>query len=65
MKKIIRCDNFEREGPGHDDVLLCENVSDEWAKKIVDALIEMYTRDNGQYYYRAVDNDYKLQVFEP
>lgn len=60
--KIVRVDNFDREI--YDDVLICENVSQYYGKDIV----EFFNNREGEYsdwYYRLVEDDYKLFKFEP
>ena len=60
--KIIRRDNFDREWPGHEDLLIAENVEKHYLEVIVKALNRMDDMC-GQYYYEAVEDSYKLQVF--
>lgn len=64
--KIICSDNFGREGPGHDDKLVAENITDvEDGPVMADALNVKFGGEQSPYYYRVVDDDYKLQIFEP
>ena len=60
--KVIRVDNFDREGPGHDDKVEASNLSEEEARALAKKLNEQ--RGGEESYYRAVPDDYKLQVFE-
>jgi hypothetical protein len=63
--KIISVDNFDREGPGHDDSLVADNVSSGYIKTMVQALNESHSGNGAQRFFRAVEDDYELQVFEP
>jgi len=61
--KIIVVDNFDREGPGSNDGLIAENVSLYWGTRIVE-LLNMDTPENGDDYFRLVEDSYKLKKFE-
>lgn len=71
--KIIRVDNFDREGPNHDDVMICENVGkyfgkiigEYFGKIITDYLNRSFTGKQSPDFYRLVDNSYKMKKFEP
>jgi hypothetical protein len=60
--KVIAIDNFNSESVS--DILIAENLTLEQAVYIVNA------RNNGggnytSWYYRVVEDDYKLYVFQP
>lgn len=63
--KLIQTDNFDREGPGHDDRLLVyinnPNVAKEVARLLNDDCDDPYC----DVFFKAVPNDYKLKKFEP
>jgi len=64
--KIISVDNFDMETIGSsDDELVAENVSEYYVKVIVGTLNSYYSGDTASRFYKAVDNDYKLRVYEP
>lgn len=62
--KIIAVDNYDRQGPGYDDRLVAENVSKPMADRIV-TLLNGSLNEHSEEFFRAVDDDYKLQEFEP
>jgi len=62
--KIIKVDNYDREGPGHDPVLIAESVRENYAKIICDYLNAL--RDPmGDDYYVIKPDDYVLTKWEP
>ena len=61
--KIIKVDNFARDHIS--DTLVAENVSEWWAKSIVELLNDKYSGDHSPDYFRAVPDDHKLYEFEP
>ena len=62
--KIIGADNFDRDNV--DDVLVCENLTEQRATFIVRALNIVYCKsDHSPTYYKAVDDNYKLRSFTP
>ena len=64
--KIVGVDNFDREGPGHDDQLICTDVNEFYGKIIVDELNgRLCSSDYSQVYFRLVPDDYKLKEFKP
>ena len=60
--KIICEDNYGRETVN--DILIAENVKKHYAIKIAEFL-NRDTHELGPYFYRAVDNEYKLHKWEP
>ena len=63
--KIVRCDNFGTKPSGRDELLIGEIVSEAWADRILELLIEEYCDDHGPYSFKAVPDDYELKVFKP
>jgi len=64
--KIICVDNFNREGPGHDDKLVAIVEEPFWGEMIVVLLNTKYDRDpNNPDFFKLVEDDYKLYKFEP
>lgn len=61
--KIICTDNFGRETVN--DRLVCENVNEFYGSKIVEFLNERYSGDYSSDFYRLVNDDYRLYVWEP
>lgn len=59
--KIIAIDNFNRENV--DDILVAENVNRYYGKLIVDLLNQKFSV-NYDWFYKLVDDDYKLYKFE-
>lgn len=62
--KIICVDNYDREGPGHDDKLIATTVPESTGKIIVN-LLNKQTDPLGEGYYRLVEDDHELRRFEP
>ena len=64
--KIVAVDNYDREGPGHDDILIAESVAPKYGLPIIDMLNKLehqnYDRDH---YFMLKEDDYKLKKFEP
>ncbi len=64
--KVIRTDNFGREGPGHDDKwILSDPVPMEYAEQLARWLNQQHATSSGDYWAAVVPADYKLQIFEP
>lgn len=61
--KIIRVDNFDREGVN--DRLVCENVNEYYGLKIAEYLNDRFSGEHSPDFYRLVDDNYKLYVWEP
>ncbi|MNK84465.1 hypothetical protein D3C87_1043140 [compost metagenome] len=61
--KIICKDNFDRESVN--DRLVCENVSEFYGSKIVYFLNDKFSGDYSSDFYKLVEDDYKLYVWEP
>jgi len=61
--KIVQTDNFDRENVS--ETLIAENVPEFYAKLILEFLIDKHTSERGLNYYKIVEDDYKLYVFEP
>lgn len=60
--KIIAVDNFDKET--HDDVLICENVSEYYSKLIVDFLNDKHSGEHADEYFMAVKDDHVLYTFD-
>ena len=65
--KIIKTDNCGRSGehPGHDEVVIADNVSEYWAARIVLAMNAKYSGEQSENYFAAVNDTYQLKRFEP
>ena len=63
--KIIRVDNFGREGPGHDDVLVASGITNKEAAYVMLTALRVECTADGPHYYILVDDDHVLQKFEP
>ena len=61
--KIIGISNFDLETVN--DILVAENVPPFYAKLLVDILNKKLCSKHATYFYKAVENNYKLKVFEP
>lgn len=61
--KIICVDNFDRDDKC--DKLVCENVSEYYGKYMTEFLNNKFSGDYAPDYYRLVEDDYKLYVWEP
>jgi len=60
--KIICVDNFDRDYES--DYLVCENVEEYYGKEIVEFLNNKHSGNESPYYYRLVEDEYKLYKFE-
>jgi hypothetical protein len=65
--KIIKVDNLDREGPGHDDVLIAQEVDRFWGSPMVEMLnARAEARDpDADDFFKLVPDDYKLREFAP
>lgn len=61
--KIICKDNFDRESVS--DQLVCESVNEFYGSKIVDFLNDRFSGDHSPNFYKLVDDNYRLYVWEP
>ena len=61
--KIIAVDNFNRDEV--DDLLIAENVDPYYAQTITNALNDKYSGDHAPHFFRAVQDDHKLNKWEP
>ena len=61
--KIIEIDNFNRENVS--DTLIATEVSSYWAPIIVNMLNDKFSGTDSDMFFKAVDDNYKLYVFEP
>jgi len=61
--KIIIVDNFGRESSS--DTLMAEIVNKYWGEKIVCFLNNKFSGDDAPYYFRLVEDDHELYIFEP
>lgn len=59
--KIIGVSNFDNETTN--DILICENISPEFDKVIVNLLNRKFQFQG--YFFKMVDDDYQLYKFEP
>lgn len=62
--KIIRIDNFNREGPGYDDYFVA-SVQSEWIGEQIVKLLNGDVDPRGEIYYQLVQDSYELKVFKP
>ena len=60
--KIIATDNFDREL--YSDKLVCENISKFYGIKFTKILNDE-TNDNSQWYYKLVEDDYEIFIYNP
>lgn len=64
--KIILVDNFNREGPGHDDKLVAQCSDKFWGEHIVALLNAWSSRDpHTPDFFKLVEDNYKLCKFIP
>jgi hypothetical protein len=64
--KIIKVDNYDREGPGFDPVLICNNVCDFYADLIADLLNQRYNPTGDlEDFFKKVPDTYILTKWEP
>ena len=61
--KIIAVSNFDDEMVS--DILIAENVSEDWAKRIVKLMNTHWSTETDRYYYQCVIDEYRLHTFEP
>ena len=61
--KVIKKDNYDREHIS--DTLVAENVSEYFAKEIVDLLNGRFSGDSAEDYFAAVPDDHKLYEYDP
>lgn len=61
--KIIAVSNFDNESIS--DSLVAENVSEYYANYIVEFLNNKFGGVLATYFYRVVEDEYKLYIFEP
>ena len=61
--KIIGVDNFDTEIVS--DILVCDNISEYYGKQIVKFINDTFCKDYSSYFYKLVEDDYKLYKFEP
>lgn len=62
MAKVIATDNFDRDDV--DDKLIKENLPMDEAKKIADEM-NLGSAVYGRWFYKAVEDSYKLKEFTP
>lgn len=62
--KIILVDNFNRESSSYPDILIAENVHQNYMHDIVTFLNSRKSED-GNCYFRIVEDDYKLKDYSP
>jgi hypothetical protein len=62
--KIVKADNFDREGSQGNDVLIAENVNKFWGESITGLLNERAGKDSKDFF-ELVEDDYKLKAFQP
>lgn len=64
--RIVQGDNFGMSGemPGRDEKFVLWPLPTEIATKIA-ALLNNASPEDGPYFYRTVETDYKLSTFEP
>jgi len=60
--KIIKVDNFNRDYMK--DVLIAESVRPYYIKSIVQALNDKYSGEDSDDYFRSVEDDYELRLFD-
>lgn len=60
--KVINTDNFDRENKS--DYLICENVNSFYAPLIAKLLNAKLSGVDSPNFYKAVEDDYKLFVYE-
>ena len=60
--KIVRVDNYDREL--YNDVLVCENIINEKLGDIMINALNYREGRNSEWFYKLVEDDYKLFKFE-
>lgn len=64
--KVIRVDNYDREGPGFDPKLIKAHVTKAGGEEIARILnASSSANGRGQYFYKCVEDDYKLEKWQP
>lgn len=61
--KIIGKSNFDNEMVN--DILICENIRKPFGEPIIKFLNESFCNDHSVYYYKLVEDYYKLYIFKP
>jgi uncharacterized protein YegJ (DUF2314 family) len=61
--KIISVDNFNRDDVS--DKLICENINEYYGKHTVDFLNGKFSGSDSDDFYKLVEDDYKLFIWEP
>ena len=61
--KIICQDNFDRDSIS--DTLVCENVNEFYANFIRDCLNQKFGGEHAPSFFKVVEDDHKLYIFEP
>ena len=60
--KIVCVDNYDREF--YDDILVCENIRNEKFGNIMVDALNSREGSNSEWFYKLVEDDYKLFKFE-
>lgn len=63
--KIVRVDNYNREGPGHDDKLVATDITNNAEAVVMVSALNAQEHPTSSNYYTLKEDDYQLQVFEP
>jgi hypothetical protein len=61
--KIIGVDNFNMDNVS--DQLIAEHVNEFYGNAIIEFLNKKYVGDNSSIYFKLVEDNYKLYVWEP
>lgn len=61
--KIIQVDNFDRDVVS--DELIVIHVTEEWGKRLVELMNNVWSGDNAPFFYKLVSDDHKLYVYDP
>jgi len=62
--KVIKVDNYNREGPGYDDKLVAENLTTKEAMELAKERNSDPTRPDFDWF-KVVEDDYKLYEWAP
>jgi hypothetical protein len=62
--KIVKRDNYGREGPGHDTTVMAENVESEFAELLC-YLLNNSSSYGPDWYFTTAQNDYQPTKWEP
>jgi len=62
--KVIRVDNFNREGPEADEQLMVQGLTEPQAKEVCE-ILRRGRSDHGADWYKVVPEDHVLWKFEP